>query len=317
MIQVAMLGPLEVYVDGDAVALGGPRQRAVLGRLLLAPRRVVSADRIIEDVWDGHPPDTARKTLHKYVFELRKALPALSLRTAPAGYVLDVDDEAIDSRRFERLVAERRFAAALALWRGEPLADLPDLGFLAPERARLGELRLFAIESRVEDDLEAGRHGSVIGELTDLVEAHPLRERLTGSLMLALYRAGRQVEALRTFERHRRQLEEIGVEPAAALRELEDAILRHDPRLECVPATASLASSSSPGNVPNALTSFVGRADERAAVVRALDGNRLVTISGPGGIGKTRLAQHVGQSVTDRFPGGVWMVDLAGIDDAD
>ena len=143
MIQFGILGPLEVYVDGEAAALGGPRQRAVLGRLLLDPRRVVSADRIIDDVWEGHPPDTARKTLHKYVFELRKVLPSPLLRTAPAGYVLDVDDEAIDARRFERLVAERRFAAALALWRGDPLADLPDLGFLAPggDRPRADDAR--------------------------------------------------------------------------------------------------------------------------------------------------------------------------------
>ena len=185
MIQIGILGPLEVYVDGDAVALRGPRQRAVLGRLLLDPRRVVSADRIIEDVWDGDPPDTARKTLHKYVFELRKALPTRSLRTVPAGYVLDIDDEAIDSRRFERLVADRRFAAALA-WPGGRAAGRPARpGIRCAGTGRLGELRLFAIESRRRRPRSrAPRVGD--RRAADLVEAHPLRERLTASLMLAL-----------------------------------------------------------------------------------------------------------------------------------
>ncbi|MGH2684154.1 MAG: AfsR/SARP family transcriptional regulator, partial [Actinomycetota bacterium] len=236
-MELRILGPLEVVADGRPLPLGGPRQRAVLARLALDAGRVVTAETLAEDVWAGRQPATAAKTLQKYVSELRKALPSPEVvRTRGSGYVLDIDADAIDARRFERLVSEGSRAvaagdpavagchltAALALWRGGVLADLPDCRFADPERARLGELRLVANEERLAAEVALGRHGEVTGELAELVEAHPLRERLWASLMLALYRSGRQVEALRAFERHRRQLaEEVGVEPAPALRELE------------------------------------------------------------------------------------------------
>ncbi len=167
------------------------------------PGRVVAAERLIEDVWDGHPPATAGKALQKYVSELRRLLPADMLRTAGGGYVLEVEADQIDSRRFERRVATGDYAGGLALWRGDLLADLADLSFVAPERARLEELRLFATESRIEAQLGSGHHAAAIGPLTELVDEHPLRERLTSLLMLALYRSGRQVEALRVFQRSR------------------------------------------------------------------------------------------------------------------
>ena len=305
MIDFGILGPLEVRVEGRPVALGGARQRAVLARLLLSPSRVVSSESMIDDVWNGRPPASAAKVLQKYVSGLRKVLPTQAVRTSGRGYVLDIDDDRLDARRFEQLVGVQRYEAALAVWRGDVLSDLPDLAFIAPERARLDELRMFAVESRLEAELAAGRHGEVIGELAELVDAHPLRERLTAARMLALYRAGRQVEALRAFDRHRRHLaDEVGVDPALELRELEGAILRHDPGLD-------LPGGQVRGNLPLRLTSFVGRVDELDAAALAIAENRLVTFTGPGGIGKTRLALELGTRVGDRFRGGVWMVDLA------
>jgi predicted ATPase/DNA-binding SARP family transcriptional activator len=313
VIEFGILGPLEVLVDGEPIALGGPRQRAVLARLLLNPARVVGSERLIDDVWDGRPPPSAAKTLQKYVSELRKALPRPVLRTRGGGYLLDVEDDTVDARRFERLLGDRQYAAALGLWRGDVLCDLPDLAFVDAERVRLDELRMFAIESRLEGDLAAGRHNSAIGELSELVEAHPLRERLTALLMLALYRAGRQVEALRVFDRHRRNLvDQVGVDPAVELRELEGAILRHDPGLE-LPSAPLVGAPQAPGNLPLTLTSFVGRAGDLETAARVVAENRLVTFTGPGGVGKTRLAVELGARIADQFPGGVWLVDLAGV----
>ena len=317
MIQFGILGPLEVLVDGEAAVLGGPRQRAVLARLLLDCGRVVSAERIIDDVWVGRPPSSAAKALQKYVSELRKLLPGLALRTSGGGYALEVGGDAVDAQRFERMVADGAYDGALALWRGVVLSDLPDLAFVAPERTRLDELRLFALESRLADDLDAGRHGAAIGELTELVEAHPLRERLTRLLMLALYRSGRQVEALRVCERHRRHLaDEIGVSPDAAVRELEGAILRHDPGLDLRPGS-TVTDARVRGNLPITLTSFVGRTRELEDLARAIAENRLVTFTGPGGVGKTRLALELAAGLVEDFADGVWAVDLAGVDGSD
>jgi DNA-binding SARP family transcriptional activator len=215
-LDVGILGPLEVRRAGRRVALGGPRQRAVLARLALEIGNVVAADRLIEDVWDGCPPSTARKTLQKYVCELRKALPDGTLRTGGGGYGLDLDAAALDARRFERAINRGDLDTGLALWRGDVLADLPEAHFADPERTRLGELRLTASELRLEHELARGRHAEAVACLAELSEAHPLREGLVGLHMLALYRSGRQVEALRAFEGHRRLLaEEIGVEPGA------------------------------------------------------------------------------------------------------
>lgn len=313
LIRFGILGPLEVLDDGEALALGGPRQRAVLARLLLDPGHVVSAERLIDDVWNGQPPRSAAKTLQKYIWQLRKVLPDQVLHTRGAGYLLDVDPNHLDARSFERLLDTNQYTEALGLWRGEVLSDLPDLAFADAERARLEELRMFALESRLEDDLAAGRHAAAVGELTELVEAHPLRERLTSLLMLALYRSGRQVEALRAFDRHRRKLrDELGIDPAVALRDLEAAILRHDPALE-PPSPPGGGARPPKGNLPLTLTSFVGRVDELGAADRAVAENRFVTLTGPGGVGKTRLAVELGKRVAERFPGGVWLVDLGGV----
>ncbi|RWA23729.1 hypothetical protein MELE44368_00575 [Mycolicibacterium elephantis DSM 44368] len=313
MIRFGILGPLEVRDDGQIVDVGGPRQRTVLARLLLDPGRVVSADRLIEDVWNGHPPRSAAKTLQKYIWQLRTVLPDPVLHTRGAGYLLDVDVDGLDARIFERLLDAHDYSAALELWRGDVLSDLPNLACAEAERARLNELRMFAIESRLGDDLAAGRHAEAVGELSELVAEHPLRERFTSLLMLALYRSGRQVEALQAFDRHRQKLlDQLGVDPAVDVRSLQGAILRHDPGLK-----PPVPDDERAGNLPLMLSSFVGRIDEIASAAGVLGKHRLVTFIGPGGVGKTRLAVELGKHVAERFPGGVWLVDLAGVQTAD
>ncbi len=270
---------------------------------------------LAEDVWDGAPPETATKTLQKYVWALRRALGPALLRTTAGGYALDADDDALDSRRFKRLLASGETAAALDLWRGPALADLPDLAFTAAERSRLEELRIVALERSLEADLRAGRHDAAVPRLTELAERHPLRERICGLLMLGLYRSGRQVEALQAFQRHRRRLAgELGIDPADDLVVLESAILRHDPGLDLPsPFPAGIGSRC---NLRPPVSSFVGREDDVRRVAGALREHRVVTLIGPGGVGKTRLAVETAAGAAADFPGGVWLTDLAAVTDA-
>ena len=218
------------------------RERALLAALLLRPGEVVSTDRLADAIWGETPPRTAVGSLQNAVSELRKALGHDVVITRSPGYALGVDPEAIDAVRFERAVmraakmepAERAesLSAALALWRGPPLEEFAYEGFAAAEIARLEELRLTAIEARIEADLEHGRHTAVVPELEALAQRHPLRERLQGQRMLALYRSGRQSDALEAYRRARDALDEqLGIEPGPALRDLERRILNHDPAL--------------------------------------------------------------------------------------
>jgi DNA-binding SARP family transcriptional activator len=228
-----ILGPLEVLERGHQVALGGAKQRALLATLLLQANEVVSTDRLVDALWEEEPPARADKALQVYVSQLRKALGRERLETKTPGYVLRVGDEELDVVRFERLLDEGRPKEALALWRGQPLADVAYSRFARSEIARLEELRVAALEERIEQDLAAGRHANVIGELEALVHEHPLRERLRGQLMLALYRSGRQAEALDAYQQGRSLLsEELGLEPSRRLRELQQAILNQDPALD-------------------------------------------------------------------------------------
>jgi DNA-binding SARP family transcriptional activator/ABC-type branched-subunit amino acid transport system substrate-binding protein/streptogramin lyase len=251
--EFRILGPLEVLDGGRPVDLGGPKQRALLAALLVRANEVVSQDTLIDDLWGESPPATAPKTLQAYVSRLRKALaganeaaPSARLETQGHGYVLRIAPDALDAEVFQRRLDEGRqaltrddpkFAAdrlreALALWHGPPLADLAYESFAQPEIARLEELRLTALEERIDADLALGRERELIGELETLVERHPLRERLRGQLMLALYRAGRQAEALRVYQDGRRHLAaELGLEPGEPLRRLERQILEQDPEL--------------------------------------------------------------------------------------
>lgn len=309
-MEFRILGPLQVLRDGHPLVLGGPRQRAVLARLLLDAGRVVHADTLIEDVWAGTPPATAAKTLQKHVSALRKVLGRATVRTTGGGYAVDLAEQSLDAQRFEEHVTAGEFAEALSLWRGEVLSDLPDVGFATPQRVRLDELRLVALEGCLSHELDGGRHAELVGELEVLVAEHPLRERLVALHMLALYRSGRQVEAMRAYERHRRRLaEEVGLEPAAALRTLETAILRQDPDLDLAVSSAGAATARraevgepSPVRLPRAALRhadrvFVGREAELAALREAwkaaVGGSRgLVVLGGEAGAGKTRLVSH-------------------------
>jgi predicted ATPase/DNA-binding SARP family transcriptional activator len=268
----------------------------------------VPAAALADDVWGGCPPPSATKTLQKYVSELRQVLGPGELRTVGGGYLVDGD---VDALRFERLLAGGEAERALELWRGEALGDLPDVPFVAAERARLEELRLVTVERRAEAWIRAGRHAEVAADLPDLAAAHPGREHLTFLLMLALYRSGRQVEALEAYQRHRRRLvDELGIEPADELTALERAILRHDDALGAAPAGGAPR-----GNLRLPVSSFVGRDDELRRTVEALRGAAPVTLTGPGGVGKTRLALQSAVAAAADFPGGAWLVDLAGLTD--
>jgi DNA-binding SARP family transcriptional activator len=242
-MEFRILGPLEVIEDGQPLALGGTKQRALLACLLLRANQVVSADRLIEELWPGAAPRTAAKTIQVYVWRLRKELGEGRVVTRPPGYLVRVGPSEFDLFRFEELLEKARdldrmhaaepLREALALWRGPPLADLSYEAFAQTEIARLEELRLAALEERIEADLATGRNAELVGELEALVRRHPLRERLRGQLMLALYRSGRQAEALEVYQAARRTLvDELGLEPGAALQRLEKAILQQDRSLD-------------------------------------------------------------------------------------
>ena len=320
--EVRLLGPVQVVRAGREVGLGGPRPRAVLALLVLEAGRVVPAGRLVEEVWRGSPPPGAAKTLRSYVSRLRALLnPDAALAARGGGYVLRLDPDMVDAVRFEQLVgagqaalgggeaaaAAGRFRQALGLWRGAALADVCEVEALAREAARLEELRLAAVEGRIEADIALGLHAEVTGELEGLVAEYPLRERLWRLLVLALYRAERQADALAAYRRARDMLAtELGLEPGEDLRRLEQAVLRQE-----VPAAPSPARH----NLPAPLTSFLGREQDLARLEGLLDEARLVTLSGTGGTGKTRLALEAGARVTGRFRDGVWLAELAGIAD--
>jgi DNA-binding SARP family transcriptional activator/class 3 adenylate cyclase len=232
-MEFRILGPLEVVENGLALELGGQKQRALLAALLLDANRVVSADRLIDALWEDEPPETAQKALQVYVSQLRKLLGKERLETRAPGYLLRVEPDQLDLGRFTRLREEGRSRDALALWRGPPLAEFADRRFAQFEIARLDELQLACLEEQVEQALDRGLDTDLVGELESLVHEHPLRERLRCQFMLALYRSGRQAEALETYQDARRALVGgLGIEPGRALRELHQAILNQDSTLD-------------------------------------------------------------------------------------
>jgi len=283
-VDFRILGPLEVWHEGRLIPLAGSRQRALLAVLLLHANEVVSIDRLLDDLWGSSPPVTAGKSVQLYVSRLRRVLDDGRLVTRPPGYVLRVERSELDVARFERLVGEARVAdperaarklrEALGLWRGAPLADVAYEPFAQAEIGRLEELRLEAVEARVDADLAGGRHTQLVGELEALVAEHPLRERLWGQLMLALYRSARQAEALEAYRGARRELsDELGLEPSADLRRLEQAILRQDASLDLAPPAPGPRAAAAAPPVP-----------ERSVLVvpDALDGlERLLRIAEP------------------------------------
>jgi predicted ATPase/DNA-binding SARP family transcriptional activator len=331
-MEFGVLGPLQVLQERQPVRITGPRERALLAVLLLRPGEVVSADRLIDLLWGDDAPGNAPNALQAVVARLRKALGPHGkdlLVTRTPGYALDVGSDQVDAIRFEGLLAQARgllqrapatasdlLAQALGLWRGPALQDLADQPLAQEEIARLDELRLAALEARMEAELVLGRHTEVIGELQSLVAAHPLRERFRGQLMLALYRAGRQADALEVYQQTRAVLgEELGLDPEPALQALHQQILRQDPSL-AAPVRISRGRGQA---LPARISSFVGRAAELEDLRQLLAGSRLVTVIGPGGSGKTSLAVEVARAAAgsqeEGAAVGVYFVDLAPVAD--
>jgi DNA-binding SARP family transcriptional activator len=257
VVEFSILGPLQVESEHGALRLGGPRQRATLAILLLNADRVVPVERLADELYAGEPPATAVTQVQRQISELRKVLGSeVRLDTSPPGYVLRLEPDQLDLTRFERLLqhgvdalelgdapaGRRALVQALELWRGAPLADLADEPFAQAAIGRLEDLRLAALERRIGADLELGGHREVVAELDELVRAEPLREGFVAQLVLALYRSGRQADALSAYRRHRAHLaDELGLEPAPELRELESAILRQDDALALGRASRDLA----------------------------------------------------------------------------
>jgi DNA-binding SARP family transcriptional activator/tetratricopeptide (TPR) repeat protein len=290
-MEFRILGPLEVTADGRALDLGGHKQRTLLALLLLQANRVVSSDHLIDALWEEEPPGTAPKALQVHVSQLRKLVGRERLETRAPGYLLRVESDELDLARFERLQKEGRLDEALALWRGTPLADFAYQRFAEAEIARLEELRLACLEERIERDLARGRHAELAGELDALVREHRLRERLRGQLMLALYRSGRQADALDAYQDARAALvDELGIEPGRELRELHQAILEQSAALDLV---AEVETRPEPDG-----GFLVGREAEldelEAGLGDAFAGRgRLFLLFGEPGIGKSRLAEEV------------------------
>lgn len=327
-MQFRVLGPVDVVDRGRPVTITSVRQRSILAVLLVHAGERVSSDRLARVLWGDTLPADARGTLHAHVSRLRRALPVdgaeQRLRTSHGGYVLDVAAGELDAARFEQLTDQARAGTAgpndalallddaLAMWRGPAYADVADEEFAHGEAARLDELRLVAIEDRVDVCLSLGRHAELIGELESSVARHPLRERPCAQLMLARYRDGRVAEALQAYRALRRNLaDELGLDPSALLRRLEADILRRSDRLAPPPPSAAPALSERPAP----LSSFVGREDELDELARLLDTARIVTLTGTGGAGKTRLATELAERVVDRFPDGVRQIELAPVRD--
>jgi DNA-binding SARP family transcriptional activator/Tfp pilus assembly protein PilF len=337
-VQVRLLGPIDVTIDGSPRPLVGRRRKAVLAALALQPARVVSTARLIDLVWDDAVPATATNTLQSHISYLRHLLGGrTAIRARAPGYLLDLGEETTDVATAERLIhdadqcvepgeAASRLQAALALWRGPALADLDGLPGFGEPAQHLDDLRRQAHRALIDIRLKLGRHTALIPELTELSREDPLDERIHGQLMLALYRAGRQADALETYQRLRRTLhDDLGLDPSQGVRDLESAILRQDPALEAsTPADRTVAV---PAQLPLAVAGFTGRARELARLDELLAGDPednpagspavvISAVSGTAGVGKTALAVHWAHRIAARFPDGQLYVNLRGFDPA-
>ncbi|HEY4022310.1 MAG TPA: BTAD domain-containing putative transcriptional regulator [Pseudonocardiaceae bacterium] len=311
-MEFRVLGTLEVLVSGKPARLGGPRPRAVLSTLIVHAGTPVSTGHLIDQVWGSQPPATAMASLQMHVSALRKVLGD-RLVTTNSGYQLNAADDELDASRFVAIIDAVRpllgerptraiadLAAALALWRGEPFTGTPAGSDVAAARLRLSELRLSALEDRIDTELGLGRHADVIAELAELVVRHPVRERLTGLYLLALYRCGRINDAQAAYQRLRAELAaELELEPGAEIVSLARAIDRRDPTL------------NPPTQIPTPASRFIGRRREVERLAAQLGTTRLLTVTGPGGSGKTRLALELARDTAADHPDGVYIVELA------
>jgi predicted ATPase/DNA-binding SARP family transcriptional activator/Tfp pilus assembly protein PilF len=323
-VQFRILGPIQALLDDDQpAALGAPKQRGLLALLLVNRRRVVTADQLIDGLWGETPPASAVQSLQVYVHGLRRALGGERIETAGRGYRVVVGEDELDLDHFERTLERGRAALeasraddaadelreALAIWRGPALADLPEETRRAAEAERLEELRLTALELRYDAELAGGRHDAVVADLEALTAEHPYRERFLEQRLLALYRCGRQADALEVYRNAREVLaEELGLDPSPALQELERAILRQEPSL-----AAPEAPTRSTRPLPVPATQLVGRRLELAAVGALFrdEGARFVTLTGAGGTGKTRLGLAVAHELEPELRDGALFVSLA------
>jgi len=317
-VQIGLLGPFEVRTDDGVLAeVPGARLRGLLTALALEPGHVVPKARLVDWIWGERPPAEAANALQRLVSRLRRALPEGLVEGQPGGYRLEVEPDAVDALRFERLLAQARqeegpgrarlLREALAVWRGAAMQGvaLEDSEAFDAAVVRLEGLRLTAMEDRFEAEVSLGQGVETIAELTDAVTAHPLRERLAAALMRALTAAGRDSEALLIYERTREALADaLGVDPSPELSALHVALLRGE---------LGRREGNRRTNVRAELTSFVGRDDDVAAVRELVTEHRLTTLVGPGGSGKTRLATETARTLIGDLPDGVWLVELAAI----
>jgi DNA-binding SARP family transcriptional activator len=349
--RFGVLGPLVLERDGQAVALPSGRQRSLLALLLLGGGAPLSRDRLIDELWGERPPTSAVSALHVHLSKLRGLLGGLLVLEA-AGYALQLGAFELDVWRFDELVeraraeptqAESLLMEALALFRGEPLCDVASEGTVAQWRRTLEEERLQATLLAIDAQLASGGAGELVAELERLAGQHPFEERVWGQLIIALYRAGRQAEALEAYQRARRLFaEELGLEPGEQLGRLQQQALERDAALlpqpqSQTPATASAAldappspppspapspapspTPSPPSNLPQPATRLVGRERELSALARLMDDAdvRLITLTGPGGVGKTRLLLELGRLQEPEFADGAVFVRLAQIERA-
>jgi predicted ATPase/DNA-binding SARP family transcriptional activator len=324
-LELRVLGGIELMRGGASVPIGGPKPRLVLAVLVAYRGSVVSTERLCQELWGDDAPEDPPAVLQSHLSRLRRLLrPEAEIVARPPGYVLDVDGEAVDAGRFEQLcarahatedpkVAVDRLQAALDCWRGAAFDEFADLDWARGESVRLDELRANAHEDLLQARLDLGEHSALVGELEALVAEHPLRERLWRQLIVALYRSGRSAEALRRASALRRLLrDELGLEPSPEVRELEARVLSDDPTLMHTKAPARRAA---PRRLPVETTQLVGRSDDLERIVGSVQRDRLLTLTGPGGVGKTRLAREVASELWDQLGGEVFVAELAPVRD--